>query len=118
MKESFWTKKKTEEFIALCKQGDSLAIIAEKLGTTRGACASKARRLKVAEKKLQPIKLPKIIKLPSPCTIFQLENESCRWPLWNDHNDRRLYCGKPEANLLNDIPYCHEHTKDSKGKST
>lgn len=46
-----------------------------------------------------------------PVTIMDLTNTTCRWSLW-DHSRTmaRLYCGKPDADLTEDRPYCAEHS--------
>jgi hypothetical protein len=51
-------------------------------------------------------------------TIYQLTNESCRWPLGlEDLNAVAVeYCGKPEANAIGNRPYCPEHEKKAYNK--
>jgi hypothetical protein len=46
------------------------------------------------------------------CSINELRNCSCRYPLWpaNAAHHQRLYCGCPDASLSDDIPYCRHHT--------
>jgi hypothetical protein len=51
------------------------------------------------------------------CTIDDLTNETCRFPLWTtntQHADRR-YCGIPQARLDESIPYCRHHSRVVRG---
>lgn len=48
--------------------------------------------------------------LECKCGIFELENHSCRWPIWGPEPDApRYYCGIPEANFKENKPYCQWH---------
>lgn len=45
---------------------------------------------------------------PQRCTIMQLTNETCRWPIGEGRD--MLFCGSPSADLHNGRPYCQFHT--------
>jgi GcrA cell cycle regulator len=44
------------------------------------------------------------------CTLMELTPSTCRWPLWNDAQPERLYCGAPGADLENKVSYCKHHS--------
>jgi len=50
---------------------------------------------------------------PELLTFAQLNNETCRYPLWR--NDalkcERVYCGVEQADLAGGQPYCERHAK-------
>ena len=45
------------------------------------------------------------------CTIDELGNCTCRFPLWSAFDPAKLYCGRPGADLAEDRPYCDPHAK-------
>ena len=118
----------------LCSdEGLSFGVIAERLGVTRSAAIGKAHRLHLNQPRKtitrhdvnravrQRVSAPKVAPKPATwgdphahyCTIWQLTNESCRYPMWHDETPEieRLYCGVPEANLSTKQPYCRKHSK-------
>jgi GcrA cell cycle regulator len=42
-------------------------------------------------------------------SLFELTNNTCRWPHGRPGTDRFFFCGAPEADLENGIPYCARH---------
>jgi GcrA cell cycle regulator len=69
--------------------------------------------------RFKPVRVaPKVIKLRLPkrptgsCTILELDSTRCRWPMWNDDIDPRLYCGNETVNRV----YCKEHRERAKQK--
>jgi hypothetical protein len=52
-----------------------------------------------------------------PVDLMGLTNATCRWPLWSDESPERLYCGAPEADMGNGVPYCPYHTAAALGRA-
>jgi hypothetical protein len=50
------------------------------------------------------------------CTIDELRDGTCRFPLWRWPSSPRLYCGAPGASLSSDRPYCVAHTEFCGGR--
>jgi len=40
------------------------------------------------------------------CSIYDLTNETCRWPVGPDTGRGQLFCGAPGADLAAQMPYC------------
>ena len=47
--------------------------------------------------------------LAHPCSLMALKNESCRYAYGDPKADDFFFCGAPEADFANDIPYCQFH---------
>lgn len=135
----FWSLERVARAKQLFEQGLSISLIAEEIGTTKNAVIGKFdrlgitappdrktifrtnRRSGVREKAKRPslarptIK-PRLRDIPAPneqfkCTLFDLANDTCRWPLWgNDPREQKFYCGTPEADCANGRPYCRWHS--------
>lgn len=45
------------------------------------------------------------------CTLMELTNQTCRWPLWDDAKPEHLFCGASGADLENKLPYCPHHSR-------
>jgi GcrA cell cycle regulator len=43
-------------------------------------------------------------------TLFQLTDQTCRFPLWADDSADRFYCGAAEADMSEGRPYCPDHS--------
>ena len=67
---------------------------------------SPSRRRKRQPRK--PMAVP-AAKLPGRFTLFDLNNESCRWPL--HRRGKYFFCGVAEADVLCGIPYCARHMR-------
>ena len=126
-----------DHLTVLHREGLSFGAMAERLGVSRSAAIGKAHRLGLAQPKekitlhdvnkalkrkrqrtpptlpAQPPKPP----APNPhlhyCPVWQLTNESCRYPMWRDDTPviERLYCGVPEADINGKRPFCRKHAK-------
>ena len=42
-------------------------------------------------------------------SLFELTNNTCRWPHGRPGTDRFFFCGAPEADLEHGVPYCARH---------
>ena len=134
-----WNSDRTRTLEKLYRNGVSFALIAAEIGVSRNAVIGKAHRLKLpkrieisiskrkpvaASKKKPPsipVSIPAPVVIPQPtiipgrdysCTIYELNDGSCRYPLWNTrapHAERR-YCGRPGASFAAGQPYCRQHT--------
>lgn len=121
-----WTSELLDKLRALYRTGKTFGEIAEQVGCSRNAAIGKARRSNFAAR--QPGKrevvsvLPPVVpvKKPKPriekpdqdyrCTIWELTDSRCRYPLW-DHGAKKCeyYCGAPGASLSSSRPYCSVH---------
>lgn len=45
-----------------------------------------------------------------PVTLMELQTWHCRWPLFDGAERSGLYCGDPNADLIEGRPYCKFHT--------
>ena len=45
------------------------------------------------------------------CTLLELTNESCRWPIGGLLEPAKFFCGSPSADLANRISYCGFHAR-------
>lgn len=62
-----------------------------------------------------PQSLPALVATPlrGPATLFDLQRDSCRWPLWDDAPasiDDKLFCNEVRHG---DGPYCCAHARES-----
>jgi GcrA cell cycle regulator len=49
--------------------------------------------------------------LDHKCTLVDLKDHSCRYPLWHTEEcPEMFFCGVPEADVNNGRPYCQFHT--------
>ena len=60
--------------------------------------SSRQGRAEEAQRRLLPPPVPRL-------TIDQLSDSVCRWPLWPQHTEERLYCGAPRDTTYTG-PYC------------
>ncbi len=49
--------------------------------------------------------------MPSGKTLFELTNDSCRWPHGQPGTKAFHFCGAPGADLEGGRPYCERHTR-------
>ena len=137
-----WTDDKVERLERLYNNGVSFRDIAEDLGgVTRNAVIGKVHRMQLPTRaeviKTAPFiyKPPKqtrrrprastvnlaIMKEPEPdpkidyrCTILDLTDTRCRFPLWRHDAApfvEKFYCGAPGAELSTGQPYCRKHAR-------
>ncbi len=45
------------------------------------------------------------------CDLFDLTNDTCRFPLGALNDPPKLFCGDPNANLAAGMPYCARHAQ-------
>ncbi len=48
-------------------------------------------------------------EFPNKCSLLELTNETCRWPMGDPMEITFFFCGQPEADLSNRVPYCRAH---------
>lgn len=131
----FWTQANTDRLVALWAEGFSAATIKGAIGaTSKSAILNKAEKLGLkARTQTQIIRTNSSVRrqprlninlknIPTPnqqfkCTLMELVNDTCRWPLWNESNEPKFYCGTPEADCANGKPYCRWHTARSRRQS-
>jgi GcrA cell cycle regulator len=55
---------------------------------------------------IKPKTKPKpVVNLDHKCTIMQLKDKTCHWPLWGMDDKNRFYCGAPVTGKT----YCEAH---------
>jgi GcrA cell cycle regulator len=50
-------------------------------------------------------------EFPNKCSLLELTNESCRFPVGDPLTPDFFFCGQPEADLLKQMPYCKAHSR-------
>jgi len=50
-------------------------------------------------------------EFPHKCSLLELTNESCRFPVGDPLTSDFFFCGQPEADLLKQVPYCRAHSR-------
>jgi GcrA cell cycle regulator len=60
----------------------------------------------------EPVPPPVIFTEEHKCSLFDLTNKTCRFPLWDGDAgfSDKWFCGSPGANLEEGLPYCPGHT--------
>lgn len=134
---SNWNQERVRQLETLYRDGLSFSLIAADIGVTRNAAIGKAHRMKLPKRveivqckaydRSKAVRSPRrgtfrsvAIKTKSSeivpnydynCTIYELRDTSCRWPLWgaSTPHAHRLYCGVPDASVSKDVPYCRRH---------
>ena len=137
---NLWSDERKGRLETLFKLGKSFSLIAADIGVTRNAAIGMAHRMKLSSGR-KPIECLPRPRSANPrkrrhavraavmgkakakpeivpdrdysCTIIELNDSSCRYPLWHTsatHAERR-YCGIPGAKLSKRIPYCRRHSK-------
>ena len=54
----------------------------------------------------------------SLCSLLELTNLTCRWPIGDPSTDDFRFCGIAEADLIGNRPYCKFHTQMSAGNDS
>ena len=131
MVEFSWNDERIKRLSALYSMGISFTEIANEIGCTRNAAISKAHRSGFVPRKIALKKPPPIVFAPArkpmpsapkkgpvegvdySCTIWQLTDTRCRFPLWSHESvsGHDFYCGAPGADLYASKPYCVKHTR-------
>ena len=127
----FWTPERVQWLAAEWANGKSAALIGDQVGLTRSAILGKVHREGLPSRRTQEVRKAVHVRRPrrsrkisSPrpptivpvevtahhCTIMELRNHSCRWPVGGPLEPARFYCGAPSADLLNDVVYCKFHS--------
>ena len=125
----FWTEEKTATLRRLWALKEPASIIASAVGAkSASAVLNKAKKIGLAARpRTYPLKSPrrfrlpplKLANIPPPsdqfkCTLLELGNDTCRWPLWDDDTKgAKFYCGTPEADCIEGKPYCRWHSEHS-----
>jgi GcrA cell cycle regulator len=97
---------------ALKAQGLDARKIGLALGTTKNAIIGKLRRLGLAaspELEPQPEPPPppsEPIRKPQ-CSLFELTEDACRWPIGDPGQSGFAFCGEETAAI--GLPYCPAH---------
>jgi len=125
-----WTEERASRLLSLYKNGMSFTEIANDLGCSRNAVIGRAHRSGFVPRAVKKPKPPPVVfakaRKPMPrapkagpvkdrdysCTIWQLTDTRCRFPLWShDSVSCDFYCGAPGAELSASRPYCVKHTR-------
>jgi hypothetical protein len=140
---SSWTEVRIQRLIKLYHDGLSFGLIGRDLNVSRSAAIAKSKRLKLPSREpagqriarwpeapksnghrhyrasaMTRAKRPVAEEFKPPvlahrCTIEDLDNRSCRYPLWPTETPSiysdRFYCGIPTADAVCGLPYCRDH---------
>lgn len=133
-----WTDARVEILKDRWRQGWSAGNIAAELLISRNAVIGKIDRMRLTREagpraarksraatpgRTTPFRAPKPKPLPPPepsaaplngISLFDLTNETCRWPKGLVGAADFCFCGRPDADLSTGKPYCAEHTKRAK----
>ena len=131
-----WSTKRMVRLEELYLGGLSFRLIARDIGVSRGAVIGKARRMQLPERivitvrqqarprtvtrarrqrqraaSLKRLEIDDVPDVTHRCTIYELVDVSCRYPLWapSDPHHARFYCGRPDAEFSKGQPYCRRH---------
>lgn len=124
-----WTAKKIAEMHRLAGEGLSASKIAAKLGVTKNAIIGKMHRggstlvrkpggvLSEDKRPPRPKRMVAIRPAPvlGPCTIANLTDYRCHWPIGDSLTESFRYCGAAKP-LIG--PYCTLHADAARGKPT
>jgi GcrA cell cycle regulator len=134
MRENAWTDDGVALLRRLWAEGVTAAVIGQRLGgLSRSAVLGKVFRLRLdaeggaagrieqpscekdvptRRRKHQPRR--RIVAAPAPTppgrlTLFELTNETCRWP--SGRRGKIFFCGVAQADVAQGIPYCRLHMR-------
>lgn len=79
-------------------------------GLNRAQRMQKKRAERIGWEKFQ-VPEPTVITEEYKCSHGDLENNSCRYPLWNDEVPfgDKFFCGIPEADMRDGVAWCRHH---------
>lgn len=131
-----WSAERMVRLETLYRKGVSFGLIAKDIGVTRSAAIGKARRMQLPKRieitvrqarprtiarargRRRPADIGRreiddVPDVSHRCSLYELTDASCRYPLWaaGAAHHERFYCGRPEAKLSSDIPYCRRHAR-------
>jgi GcrA cell cycle regulator len=127
-----WTKQRIELLKALWAKGAPAADIAARLGVSSAAVLGKLFRLRLKPKRARsaarspqwrkrgrryvakpvaPADVPAVSAKTRGKTLFELKNDTCRWPIGRPGTAGFHFCGEAGADLENGRPYCERHAK-------
>jgi GcrA cell cycle regulator len=117
-----WTDGKTATAIAAQLRMSKSAVLGKvfrlRLRPAKNATAAAARSntkiLKRRHKRRPPIKhraKPAAPAMAPGKTLFELTNDSCRWPHGQPGTKAFHFCGAPGADLEGGRPYCERHAR-------
>jgi GcrA cell cycle regulator len=124
-----WTNEETRELVSLWPTHSTLQI-ARQLHRPRSAVAGKVKRLRqegalpqqiAKHYEIKPVQArpPRSRKAPvligtvpylgmRPCTLHELDDSRCRWPLGEVREVATMFCGDA---AVTDCPYCAHHLR-------
>jgi len=129
-----WTRERIALLKKLWTDGETATAIAARLRMSRSAVLGKVFRLRLRpaakataaaarsnrkilnrrHKSRPPIKhraKPPAPAMASGKTLFELTNDSCRWPHGQPGTKAFHFCGAPGADLEGGRPYCERHAR-------
>ena len=91
------------------------SVVKAKFAGERGAETTPARRRRGGKRGKHPQAAPAAVSQHK--TLFELTNKTCRWPHGQPGTSNFFFCGAPEADLEQGIPYCAQHMQRAYGAS-
>lgn len=133
LQQGFWTESRVNELRNLWGSGLSATQCGMALGASRSAIIGKVTRLGISHTHSNLPRLPSSdshetkarrhhppsrqfdmindFEIPATqrCSISELTNWTCRWPVGNPCEHEFFYCGSSAANYVRGHPYCPMH---------
>ncbi len=111
-----WAEGETAEAIGVRLGGVSRSAVLGKIFRLRLGAAGKPAAARGADapgrrRAGKRAALPPVKSARRGKTLFELTNVCCRWPYKRPGAEKYFFCGVPEADLENGIPYCARHMK-------
>lgn len=129
-----WTRERIALLKKLWAEGETATAIAMRLRMSKSAVLGKVFRLRLPSAAkataaaarrdaatvgrrrrgrlpAKPRVKPAAPAMTSGKTLFELTNDSCRWPHGQPGTKTFHFCGAPEADLEGGRPYCERHAR-------
>jgi hypothetical protein len=109
-----WDKETVQKAIRMHTEGYSMSQVGEAIGKSKGAVCgfmwrqglSKSSNNNLAMRSRKKSKLKDKSYKGKGIKLMDLKSNTCRWPLWKDGDNKKLYCG-----TTCDKTYCKKHSE-------
>jgi GcrA cell cycle regulator len=129
-----WTRRRVALLKKLWADGETATAIATRLRMSKSAVLGKVFRLRLrpaanakaasarsgkavlgqrrkGRRSAEPQAKPAAPAMTSAKTLFELTNDSCRWPHGRPGTETFFFCGAPGADVEGGRPYCERHAR-------
>ena len=121
-----WTPARLALLVQLDARGMRPAKIAAQFGCTKNTIIGKLDRLNPGKRSARAkgrkkrrararelVKAKAALAVRDVCTIKDLNEHTCRWPLWDGDTRSGLFCGAWTPGIDERQPYCAVHAKQA-----